>query len=89
MKFIITRTSLHRDNEPPCDGAERVMRRLPPQEDGSFWTRPSWVVEVADLDELLKFVDEYDRVIITRTLDCDGDPDAYPWEIEIYDDYRE
>jgi hypothetical protein len=45
--------------------------------------KPAWEIEIADLDALLKFAEEYGELIVGPHRF-----DARP-EIEIYDDYRE
>ena len=43
-----------------------------------------WVIEINSLDELLQFVQKYGRVVIQ-----DSQYKEYPYEIEIYDTWRE
>ena len=44
-----------------------------------------WVIEFTNLKELMKFINKYTEVVIGKTFNCK----EIPFEIEIYDDYRE
>ena len=75
MKYKISRSSDFRGRKAPVEGAQRI------DDDDSKWSW-EWVVDVPDL---LAFVKEHqERIILGET----DDPE-YPFEIEIYDDYRE
>lgn len=43
-----------------------------------------WVVEINSLKDLLRFIDKYGQVVIQES-----DYKEYPYEIEIYDTWRE
>lgn len=73
MEFRVTRTSISLSwgKESPCEEAKK-------QGD-------AWFVEINTLEELLNFMDKYEKeIIISRDLD---NPQII--EIEIYDTYRE
>ena len=76
MKFKISRTSLwHR--EKPCEEATLTN-------DVDRNKLPYWILEINSLDDLIKFIEKYKRIVI--------EDEAYNIdlpEIEIYDDYRE
>lgn len=75
MKFVVTRTSMWR-NEKPC---RKTKKRI-------IEGYVMWTIEINTLDELIKFMKEnkYDLVI------KDPLEEEIPYyEIEIYDDYRE
>ena len=75
MKFLVYRTSDWKySSRKPCDEAELYKDYEPL---GMLWT-----IEIATIDELVKFCDKYGVVVII--------PEANPYPaIEIYDDYRE
>ena len=76
MKFLVQRTSGWKDrSKKPCEEAELYK-------EDRRWTL--WIVEIATIDQLVKFCDKYGEVVIMPK-DI-GEP--YP-TIEIYDDYRE
>jgi hypothetical protein len=70
MLFEISRTSSVKGDGPPCEGATREDENSP------------WVIEVADLEALLKLSRAETPWIVSSY--ASGFP-----EIEIYDDYRE
>lgn len=61
----------------PRGGAIGIQRRNPDD-------RPAWVIELDDLDALLKLADEQDELILTWSHNNESLP-----KVEIYDDYRE
>jgi len=83
MEFIVSRTSIENGDDSPCKEAYRKIYKrdnLPVD----YWPKETeaWFIRLNSLEELLDFVDKYDRIILTR--DCNKS-----WWIEIYDDYRE
>lgn len=80
MKYIVSRTSEWYSM--PCKDCiqEEVHEVL---WDGNIckYTTKVWTKEI---DDLINFVEEYGRIILTRS-----EYKEIPWEIEIYDDYRE
>ena len=75
MKFIVRRTSeLYLGRTPkPCEGAKKEKRE--------------WTINLDTLDDLIKFVKTYGKVVVSPGDLFDND--KMPYEIEIYDTYRE
>jgi hypothetical protein len=46
--------------------------------------KPIWIVDIPNQEALAEFVEKYGDIVITHS-----DTDEFPYEIEIYDDYRE
>ena len=75
MKFIVSRTSTGRK---PCKEAKKAEKS-----DGFDYPN-IWTIEIDTLEELINFVKKYGTIIID-----DSGEKSVPFEIEIYDDYRE
>ena len=73
MKFEVTKTNYDTPDGKPCK--EAVMS----EEQGGWFQ-----IEINSLDELIKFLEEHNSVVIERSL---WNPKF--WKIEIYNDYRE
>ena len=84
MEVVITRTSLHND-ERPCDQASKPKE--PPVLDffgDEIIDSKAWVIQINSLDDLKKLFSAHGEIIIKNS-----DYRNMPFEIEIYDDYRE
>lgn len=82
MKFYISRTSDPFNENSPCDNA--IL--LNPNRDVS-WENPIYGIEINSLEELMELKNKVGDIIISEAY---YDDISYsPYEIEIYDDYRE
>ena len=81
MKFIVTRTSTYGKGR-PC--WESVPETISYDCYGEQREENVWVVEFANLNELMRFKKKYGQLVITSHLH-----DENLQVIEIYDDYRE
>ena len=88
MKFLVSRTSDSDSEAEPCGGAvaESVTTfvQMLDGTKGYVQKKKKWVVEIDDLNQLLAFIKKYDDIVLMKA-DCE----EYPYEIEIYDNYRE
>lgn len=85
MKFIISRSSHHWDDElemeqKPCDNAK--LETIPGIDD---YDDRVWTIEVKTLEEFVQFQKTVGHPVILRPRVLSN---SYP-ELEIYDDYRE
>ena len=76
MKFDIIRVSNYGADKQPCEEAKKYK--------GLRGYDDEYEVEVKTLEELLALIDREGQIIVEPY----GD-DEHPYQIEIYDDYRE
>lgn len=74
MKFIISRTSIW-SSEKPCRKAKKEIVE----------GRVMWSIEINTLEELIKFMEKNEQNLVIKY----SFEKEIPYEIEIYDDYRE
>ena len=82
MKFIIERTSIWNDDEPPCE--EAVMVKTEDQRlnrVGEYYIH--YEIEINTLEELFEFSKKHGKLVFVAEAS-----EELPY-IEIYDDYRE
>lgn len=85
MIYRVTRTSVWDYEEKPCDEAFKgetmnVWYNQPRKE--TYW----WFVKLDTLEDLHNFIRKYGKVVIQER---EAEYPEHPFEIEIYDDYRE
>lgn len=95
MKFIVEKTSMSSrdDYSRPC---EEAKEKITVYNSLSRENQDIWLIDINSLDELMTFVNKYEKVVIgkdyiTICYYCDFDEkliENLP-VIEIYDDYRE
>ena len=84
MRFVVTRTSVWGNKTPPCANAYYVeSEELPHWKEYGWHT---WYIDISSLEELLNFQKEVGKEIIVYRSDDITDA---PFEIEIYDTWRE
>lgn len=81
MKFIVSRTSLWDDEKKPCDNA--ILEVVTHKKRRDKWKE--WTIEINSLKELLDFKEKMNNPIILLNTPYK----EYPYEIEIYDYFRE
>lgn len=80
MEFIVRRTSDYSQWISRCPEAERVEMK-----DGHSYN----IVEINSLDDLMKFIDKYGKIVISKKYDFIKTKPEHNYEIEIYDYWRE
>lgn len=81
MKFYISSTSGYYDEKTPCDGAVLLNPKR-----GEFET-PEYGIEINTLEELIALKNKVGHPIIIE--DSWRNNGYSPYELEIYNDYRE
>ena len=77
MKFVVTRTSLWKDQKPCRDAVKKEVTLSKPNKG----TIDVWIIEIRDLEDLMKFYNKYGNIVIRKSRYKE-----LPVAIEIYDD---
>ena len=62
----------------------KVYKKMPDGHLRFYEPTEVWVIEIKTLDELIRFYEKYGDLILEKS-----ETEEIPFEIEIYDDYRE